>query len=113
VLGSVAFGDAFDDFLGFLEPRLRHAHRLLTDTGSLFLHVDPRESHYCKVLLDAIFGRASFMNEIVWAYDFGGRTRRRWPAKHDTIFWYAKDPERYTFEFEAMDRVPYMAPGLV
>jgi site-specific DNA-methyltransferase (adenine-specific) len=113
VLGSVAFADAFDDFLAFLEPRLRHAHRLLTDTGSLFLHVDPRESHYCKVLLDAIFGRASFMNEIVWAYDFGGRTRRRWPAKHDTILWYAKDPRDYTFDFEAMDRVPYMAPGLV
>jgi site-specific DNA-methyltransferase (adenine-specific) len=113
VLGSVAFADAFDDFLAFLEPRLRHANRLLTDTGSLFLHVDPRESHYCKVLLDAIFGRASFMNEIVWAYDFGGRTRRRWPAKHDTILWYAKDPRDYTFDFEAMDRVPYMAPGLV
>jgi site-specific DNA-methyltransferase (adenine-specific) len=112
-VGSVAFADAFDDFLGFLEPRLRHAHRVLAPTGSLFLHVDPRESHYCKVLLDAIFGRASFMNEIVWAYDFGGRSRRRWPAKHDTILWYAKDPRRYTFDFEAMDRVPYMAPGLV
>lgn len=112
-VGSVAFEDTFDDFLGFLEPRLRHAYRVLAPTGSLFLHVDPRESHYCKVLLDAIFGRASFMNEIVWAYDFGGRSRRRWPAKHDTILWYAKDPRRYTFEFAAIDRVPYMAPGLV
>lgn len=113
VVGSVAFADAFDDFLAFLEPRLRHAHRVLADAGSLFLHVDPRESHYCKVLLDAIFGRASFMNEIVWAYDFGGRPRTRWPAKHDTILWYAKDPRRYTFDYDAIDRVPYMAPGLV
>lgn len=112
-VGSLAFADTFDDFLAFLEPRLRHAHRVLAPTGSLFLHVDPRESHYCKVLLDAIFGRASFINEIVWAYDYGGRPRTRWPAKHDTILWYAKDPKHYTFEYDAIDRVPYMAPNLV
>lgn len=112
-LGTLRFEDAFDDFLAFLEPRLRHAHRLLRPHGAFFLHVDSRESHYCKVLLDSIFGREAFMNEIVWAYDYGGRPRRRWPAKHDTIFWYAKDPESYTFEFANMDRIPYMAPGLV
>jgi site-specific DNA-methyltransferase (adenine-specific) len=112
-LGSLQFDDVFDDFLGFIEPRLRHAHRLLSPTGSFFLHIDYREVHYCKVLLDAIFGRECFMNEIVWAYDYGGRPRRRWPAKHDTILWYARDPGRYTFNYEAIDRIPYMAPRLV
>lgn len=112
-LGSRAFADAFDDFLGFLEPRLIECHRVLAEDGSLFLHLDPRESHYAKVLLDGIFGRASFLNEIVWAYDYGGRSRRRWPAKHDTILWYAKNPEHYTFDYDEIDRIPYMAPGLV
>lgn len=112
-IGSVSFGDVFDDFLVWLEPRLRHAHRLLADDGAFFLHIDYRESHYCKLLLDAIFGRECFMNELVWAYDYGGRPKRRWPAKHDTIFWYVKDPKRYTFDFDAIDRIPYMAPKLV
>jgi site-specific DNA-methyltransferase (adenine-specific) len=110
---SPAYQDAYEDYLGFLEPRLREAHRLLTPDGSLFVHLDYREAHYVKVLLDTIFGRACFMNEIIWAYDYGGRSKRRWPAKHDTIFWYAKDPERYVFNYEAIDRIPYMAPDLV
>jgi site-specific DNA-methyltransferase (adenine-specific) len=113
VRGHSGFDDRFDDFLAFLEPRLRQAHRLLKPEGSFFLHVDYREVHYCKVALDAIFGRASFMNEIIWAYDFGGRSRRRWPAKHDNILWYARDPRSYTFRYEAIDRIPYLAPGLV
>ena len=112
-LGSLGFADAFDDFLAFIEPRLRHAHRLLAPHGSFFLHIDYRESHYCKVLLDAIFGRECFLNELVWAYDYGGRPRRRWPAKHDTILWYVRNPERYTFNYDAIDRIPYMAPRLV
>ncbi len=110
---SMAFNDAFDDYLAFLEPRLVEARRLLTPTGSFFLHVDPRESHYCKVLLDAIYGRASFMNEIIWAYDYGARPRSRWPAKHDVILWYAADPAQYTYNYDQIDRVPYMAPRLV
>ena len=110
---SPAYQDAYEDYLGFLEPRLREAHRLLTPDGSLFVHLDYREAHYVKVLLDTIFGRACFMNEIIWAYDYGGRSKRRWPAKHDTIFWYAKDPENYVFDYEAIDRIPYMAPSLV
>ena len=105
--------DQFDDFLGFLEPRLQEARRILTDNGSLFFHIDYRESHYCKILLDEVFGRDAFINEIIWAYDFGGRSKRRWPAKHDTIFWYAKDPQNYIFNYEEIDRIPYMAPGLV
>jgi site-specific DNA-methyltransferase (adenine-specific) len=112
-LGTTSFDDAHDDYLAFLEPRLEQALRLLSATGSFFLHVDAREVHYCKVLCDTIFGRDRFMNEIVWAYDFGGRSRRRWPAKHDNILWYVRDPKRYTFETGAIDRIPYMAPGLV
>lgn len=113
VLGSTAWQDAYDDYLGFLAPRLAAARRVLAADGSLFFHIDPRESHYCKVLLDEIFGRDSFINEIVWAYDYGGRSRSRWPAKHDTIFWYARDPNAYVFHYEAIDRVPYLAPNLV
>jgi site-specific DNA-methyltransferase (adenine-specific) len=112
-LDSPAYADKFEDFTGFMKPRLEEAHRLLAADGSLFLHIDYREAHYMKVLLDEIFGRAAFMNEIVWAYDYGGKPRNRWPAKHDTLFWYAKDPVRYTFNFEAIDRIPYMAPDLV
>ena len=113
VLDRSSYRDEFDDYLGFLEPRLAHARRLLTRTGTLYFHVDYREAHYCKLLLDEIFGRECFLNEIVWAYDYGARTRRRWPAKHDTILVYVKDPERYHFDSEEVDREPYMAPGLV
>ncbi|MCA9310222.1 MAG: site-specific DNA-methyltransferase [Phycisphaerales bacterium] len=108
-----AYADAFEDYPAFLEPRLREARRVLTETGSFFLHVDWREAHYCKVMLDGIFGRACFQNEIIWAYDYGARSKSRWSSKHDTIFWYSRDAKRYTFEHEAMDRIPYMAPGLV
>ena len=109
-VGSTAFSDSFDDYLSFLEPRFREARRVLKSNGSFFLHVDYREVHYCKVLLDEVFGRESFINEIVWAYDYGARSKSRWPAKHDNILWYAKDPEDYTFNYEDVDRIPYMAP---
>jgi site-specific DNA-methyltransferase (adenine-specific) len=112
-LQTQAFSDRFDDFLPFIEPRLRQSHRLLAPTGSLFLHVDYREVHYCKVLLDSIFGRACFINEIIWSYDYGGRPKDRWPAKHDNILWYVKDRSRYTFHYDEIDRIPYMAPNLV
>jgi site-specific DNA-methyltransferase (adenine-specific) len=112
-LGSTSFADAFDDYLDFLEPRLREAHRVLAPDGTLYLHIDYREVHYCKIALDIIFGRRSFLNEIIWAYDYGGRSRRRWPAKHDTILVYVKDPRCYIFNADAVDREPYMAPGLV
>ena len=117
--GTPAYADSFEDYLGFLRPRLEEAHRVLTPTGSLFFHIDPREVHYCKVLLDEVFareggaGRACFQNEIIWAYDYGARPSKRWPAKHDNILWYTKDPKAYTFRLEASDRIPYMAPGLV
>ena len=113
VLGDLAYEDAHDDFLAFIEPRLREAHRILTPRGSFFLHIDYREAHYCKVLLDQIFGRDNFQNEIIWAYDYGARSRSRWSAKHDTVFRYTKHASEYTFNHDAMDRIPYMAPGLV
>ena len=112
-IGSTGYDDSFDDYLGFLRPRLIEAHRILSATGSLFFHIDYREVHYCKVMLDEIFGRQSFQNKIIWAYDYGARSKSKWPAKHDNILWYSKDPERYTFNFDTCDRIPYMAPGLV
>ncbi|XAL99133.1 DNA methyltransferase [Phycisphaeraceae bacterium D3-23] len=112
-VGRQSYGDTFDDLGAFLEPRLHEAYRLLAQDGSFLLHLDYREVHYAKVMLDGIFGRASFINEIIWAYDYGGRSKSRWPAKHDNILWYAKNPKRYTFDYDAMDRIPYMAPGLV
>jgi site-specific DNA-methyltransferase (adenine-specific) len=112
-IGSRAYRDLFDDYLAFLEPRLVEACRVLQPRGSLYFHIDYREVHYCKVLLDGIFGRDAFLNEIIWAYDYGGRTRKKWPPKHDNILWYAKDPARYTYNVDALDRIPYMAPGLV
>jgi site-specific DNA-methyltransferase (adenine-specific) len=112
-LGSMAYADHFGDYLGFLAPRLAEAQRLLTPTGALFVHLDPREVHYVKVLLDGLFGRDCFLGEIIWAYDYGARSKSRWPAKHDNILWYVQDPGRYVFNFDEMDRIPYMAPGLV
>lgn len=112
-VGQSAYNDDFDDYLGFLEPRLQEARRVLASDGSIYFHIDYREVHYCKILLDELFGRKCFLNEIIWAYDYGARTKRKWPAKHDNILWYAKDPERYIFNYEEIERIPYMAPGLV
>ncbi|MEY9951911.1 site-specific DNA-methyltransferase [Leifsonia sp. EB34] len=109
----LSYDDRFEDYWGFLEPRLIEAWRLLADSGTLYLHLDYRESHYAKVLLDALFGRESFLNEIVWAYDYGAKAKNRWPAKHDTILVYVKNPGDYFFDSSAVDREPYMAPGLV
>jgi site-specific DNA-methyltransferase (adenine-specific) len=112
-IGSMSFEDTFTDFLAFLAPRIRQAHRLLKPTGAFFFHIDYREVHYCKILIDSVFSREAFQNEIIWAYDYGGRATRRWSPKHDNILWYTKDPANYTYRFEDIDRIPYMAPGLV
>lgn len=109
----LSYDDEFKDYWGFLEPRLEEAWRLLNETGTLYLHLDYREAHYAKVLLDALFGRDCFLNEIIWAYDYGGKAKSRWPSKHDTILVYVKNPEKYYFNNESVDREPYMAPGLV
>jgi site-specific DNA-methyltransferase (adenine-specific) len=112
-VGSTSYLDVQDDYLDFLEPRLVEIRRVLSPAGSLYLHLDYREVHYAKVLCDAVFGRECFLNEIIWAYDYGARTKRRWPAKHDNVLVYVKDPERYWFDGDAVERIPYMAPGLV
>ena len=113
LLAESSYRDAFEDYLEFLAPRLQEAHRLLAADGTLYFHIDYREAHHCKLLLDEIFGRDCFLNEIIWAYDYGGRSKRRWPAKHDTILVYVRDPSDYHFDSRAVDREPYMAPGLV
>ncbi|MEA2354606.1 MAG: hypothetical protein QOD61_735 [Solirubrobacteraceae bacterium] len=112
-VGRSAYADAFEDYPAFLSPRLARARDLLAAHGTLYVHLDSREAHYVKVELDRIFGRECFLNEIVWAYDYGAKTKRRWPAKHDTILVYVRDPRSYWFDSEAVDREPYMAPGLV
>lgn len=109
----LSYDDEFEDFWSFLEPRLEEAWRLLNETGTLYLHLDYREAHYAKVLLDALFGRECFLNEIIWAYDYGGKSKNKWPSKHDTILVYVKNPAKYFFNSSEVDREPYMAPGLV
>ncbi len=112
-IGTKEYTDIFDDYCSFIEPRLIEAHRILKRNGSIFFHIDYREVHYVKVLMDTIFGRDSFLNEIIWAYDYGARSKKKWPTKHDNILWYAKNPDDYQFHLEECDRIPYMAPGLV
>jgi site-specific DNA-methyltransferase (adenine-specific) len=112
-LRSLAYDDEFADYLSFLAPRLARMRELLAAHGSLYFHIDYREAHYCKLLLDEIFGRDAFLNELIWAYDYGAKPRRRWPAKHDTILVYVKTPGKHWFDADAVEREPYMAPGLV
>jgi site-specific DNA-methyltransferase (adenine-specific) len=109
---SAGYLDSYKNYIDFLKPRLEQAHRILKDDGALFFQIDYREAHYCKILLDSIFGRKNFRNEIIWAYDYGARSKNKWSAKHDTIFWYTKSKD-FTFNYDDIDRVPYMAPNLV
>jgi site-specific DNA-methyltransferase (adenine-specific) len=113
LLRSLSYEDSFADYLAFLEPRIERVRALLAPHGTLYFHIDYREAHYCKLLLDEVFGRQAFLNEIIWSYDYGGKPRRRWPAKHDTILVYVRTPGSHHFDAEAVDREPYMAPGLV
>jgi site-specific DNA-methyltransferase (adenine-specific) len=113
VIGTKSFADLFDNYLAFLEPRLIEAYRVLAPHGSFYFHIDYREVHHYKILLDQIFGRQCFLNEIIWAYDYGGRPKNKWPPKHDNILLYVKDPSNYVFNYDEIERIPYMAPGLV
>jgi len=113
LLSSLSYDDQFADYLSFLEPRLVRARELLAPHGTLYFHIDYREAHYCKLLLDEVFGRDAFLNEIIWAYDYGAKPRRRWPAKHDTILAYVRTPGGHHFDADAVEREPYMAPSLV
>ncbi len=112
-IATKAYEDIFSDFGGFIKPRLEEAYRILKPNGSLFFHIDYREAHYCKIWLDEIFGRDCFQNEIIWAYDYGARSKKKWSAKHDNIFWYSKNSSTYTYNYDDIDRIPYMAPKLV
>jgi site-specific DNA-methyltransferase (adenine-specific) len=113
LLRSLSYDDAFGDYLAFLEVRLERARSLLAPDGTLYFHIDYREAHYCKLLLDELFGRDAFLNELIWSYDYGAKPRRRWPAKHDTILVYVRTPGAHFFDADAVEREPYMAPGLV
>ena len=113
VIGEQSFLDIYDDYIRFLRDRIEETERVLASDGSFFLHLDYREIHYAKVMCDEVFGRESFINEIIWSYDYGGRSKSRWSAKHDNILWYAKDPKNFTYRYDDIDRIPYMAPGLV
>ena len=113
VIGEQSFFDIYDDYIRFLRDRIEETERVLASDGSFFLHLDYREIHYAKVMCDEVFGRESFINEIIWSYDYGGRSKSRWSAKHDNILWYAKDPKNFTYRYDDIDRIPYMAPGLV
>ncbi|HEX2703346.1 MAG TPA: site-specific DNA-methyltransferase [Solirubrobacteraceae bacterium] len=112
-LSDIAYPDSFADYSAFLRPKLERSRELLAPEGTLYVHLDYREAHYVKVALDEIFGRDCFLNEIIWAYDYGAKPARRWPAKHDTILVYVRDPRRHLFDAQAVEREPYMAPGLV
>lgn len=113
LLSQLSYEDSFADYLGFLQPRLVRMRELLAPHGTLYFHIDYREAHYCKLLLDELFGRDAFLNELIWAYDYGAKPRRRWPAKHDTILVYVRTPGGHHFDADAVQREPYMAPGLV
>jgi len=113
LLQTLSYDDSFADYLGFLEPRLARARELLAPHGTLYFHIDYREAHYCKLMLDQLFGRDAFLNELIWSYDYGAKPRRRWPAKHDTILVYVRTPGAHHFDADAVEREPYMAPGLV
>jgi site-specific DNA-methyltransferase (adenine-specific) len=112
-VGSTGYIDFFSDYLDFIVPRLEEMYRVLSPNGSLFFHIDAREVHYCKIVLDQIFGRECFQNEIIWSYDYGARSKRKWSPKHDNILWYSKNPDTFTFNLDASDRIAYLAPGLV
>ena len=112
-VGSTGYIDFFSDYLDFLAPRLEEAHRVLAENGSMFFHIDAREVHYCKIVLDQLFGRDCFQNEIIWAYDYGARSKQKWSSKHDNILWYSKHPDKFTFNLDVVDRIAYMAPELV
>jgi site-specific DNA-methyltransferase (adenine-specific) len=112
-INSASYKDSFDDFEGFLMPRIKESIRTLTKDGSIFILLDFREIHYIKIAMDKLLGRDCFINEIIWMFDYGFRSRTKYSNKHNTILWYAKDPKNYIFNYNDIDRVPYLAPGLV
>ena len=112
IVSKIGYSDKFDDYVEFLRPHLVEMHRALKVTGTMYLHMDWRWVHYAKVECDKIFGYDNFLNEVIWSYNFGGRGKDKWPAKHDTILVYVKERGKHTFNWEEIDRIPYVAPEL-
>jgi site-specific DNA-methyltransferase (adenine-specific) len=110
--GQSSYADRFENYEDFLIPRIKASLHALTKNGSLFVWLDWREVHYIKVALDKLIGRKNFVQEIIWHWDYGARSRRLWSRKSNTILWYAKDPSAYIFRYEDSDRIPYMAPDM-
>ncbi len=92
----LSYGDDIGAFLCFMGVRLLAMKRVLKDTGSIYLHCDPTASHYLKELMDSIFGKKNFMNEIIWSYRTGGSSKKQFSKKHDVILFYVKS-KKYIF----------------
>lgn len=112
IFEKMGYSDKYVNYMDFLVPHLMQLHRVLKETGTMYLHLDYRWVHYVKVECDKIFGYDNFLNEIVWSYNYGGRGKDRWPAKHDTILVYVKNRGKHTFNWDNIDRIPYAAPEL-
>lgn len=112
-LAEKQYNDYFEDYYGFLFPRLEEMYRTLASDGSMFIHLDWRETHYVRVFLDSLFGRDNCLNEIIWHWDYGAKSKRYWPRKHNNVLYYVKDTENYTFDISQTDFLPYLAPKLV
>src|ERR1700683_3912968 len=80
-------------YVSMMAPRLIELRRVLKPTGSIYLHCDPTASHYLKLIMDAVFGAENFQNEVIWHYQTGGASKRRFSRKHDTIFFYSKSSQ--------------------
>lgn len=113
VTGEEKYWDVHENYHEWLRVRLVEMHRVLKKTGSIYVHLDWREVHNVRFLMDEIFGKNCYLNEIIWAYDYGARQKRKWPTKHDNILVYVKDEKKYYFNTEEVDRIPYMSPSLV
>ena len=97
-----SYGDDMGAFLCFMAVRLLAMRRVLKPTGSIYLHCDPTASHYLKELMDAVFGRKNFQNELIWYYSWGMRTEKRWNRKHDVLFLYVKNPKAFVFNAQSV-----------
>lgn len=98
-----SFGDRWKGgiahYTGWMRPHIIESHRVLKNTGSILLHCDWHANHHLRLLLDEVFGEKNFVNEIIWCYDVGGRSSRRFGRKHDTILFFSKT-KKYFFNVE-------------
>ena len=101
-----SYGDDMGAFLCFMGVRLLEMHRILKTTGSMYLHCDPTASHYLKELMDAIFDKKNFLNEIIWYYRGAGTPKQQYAKRHDVLLWYAKKNKSHYFNPDPA-RQPY------